>query len=126
MPSDRSLLGSRGEQIAAKFLTDKGYLLLEANYRCRWGEVDLVARDGKCTVFVEVRTRRTATFGGPEESITKRKAQRLVTTAQTYLSEHGSKYVNWRIDLVSIKLDQRGKLQPVEHLMSAVDENLLV
>ena len=67
--------------MAGRFLQEKGYRLLDANYRCRWGEVDIVAQEGDELVFVEVRTRRWAEYGAPEESATEAKDRWLIATA---------------------------------------------
>ena len=67
--------------MAGRFLQEKGYRLLDAYYRCRWGEVDIVAQEGDELVFVEVRTRLWAEYGTPEESVTAAKARRLIATA---------------------------------------------
>ena len=67
--------------MAGRFLQEKAYRLLDANYRCRWGEVDIVAQEGDELVFVEVRTRRGAEYGTPEESVTAAKSRRLIATA---------------------------------------------
>ena len=76
------------------------------NVRSRYGEVDLVARDGDTTVFVEVRTRRSRAFGTPEESVTSSKRRRLVLTAQQYLQDHGLGEQSWRVDVISIFLSR--------------------
>ena len=87
----------------------RGYALLATNYRCRWGEVDIVARQGQELVFVEVKTRRGSDFGAPEESITPAKAQHLTATAQDYFQTQippaDAANASWRIDLVSVHLD---------------------
>ena len=67
--------------MAGRFLQEKGYRLLDANYRCRWGEVDIVAQEGDELVFVEVRTRRGAEYGTSEESVAAAKSRRLIATA---------------------------------------------
>ena len=88
MPTPRTRLGTRGEKIAGLHLQAQGYEILATNFRCQWGEVDIVARDGACLVFVEVRTRRnTTSFGTPEESLSKKKRDRLVATAETYIQD---------------------------------------
>ena len=94
----------------------------ETNYRSRWGEVDIVSRLGEELVFVEVKTRRGIAFGTPEESITAAKSQRLIATAQDYLQKNGLEQSRWRIDLISIHLDETGKLLEVNHLENAVGE----
>ena len=95
--------------------------MLATNYRSRWGEVDIVAQQGEELVFIEVRTRRGAAFGTPEESVTAAKSRRLIATAQDYLQTHGLEQSQWRIDLVSIRLDVAGKLLGVNHLENAVE-----
>ncbi|MDE2901065.1 MAG: YraN family protein [Chloroflexota bacterium] len=119
MPSSRTKLGNAGEAIARRHLETLGYTLREANYRCRWGEVDLVMeRDGEL-VFVEVRTKRGGAFGTPEESVTAAKRRRLTATAYHYLQEHDLD-VPFRIDLVAIAMNLRGNVERVTHLENVV------
>ena len=108
--------------MAGRFLQEKGYRLLDANYRCRWGEVDIVAQEGDELVFVEVRTRRGAEYGTPEESVTAAKARRLIATAQDYQQQHGQEESEWRIDLIAIRLDGAHRIQDIAHLRHAVEE----
>jgi putative endonuclease len=82
-------LGGAAEVLAAAYLKQQGLKLLASNYHCRFGEIDLIMRDGKTLVFVEVRLRSNASFGGAAMSITAAKRQRLVQTAQHYLQQHG-------------------------------------
>ena len=81
--------GNIAEQIAATFLQQKGLTLLENNFRCKYGEIDLIMREGKTLVFVEVRLRSNANFGGAAMSINHAKQQRLSRTAALYLQTHG-------------------------------------
>ena len=122
MTTPRGRLGRWGEDHARRYLEGKGYTVSATNYRSRWGEVDIVARLGEEFVFVEVKTRRGAAFGTPEEAITAAKSQRLIATAQDYLQKHSLEQSSWRIDLISIHLDQSGKLLEVSHLENAVGE----
>jgi len=78
--------GAAAEALAAHFLAERGLAIVGRNYRCRGGEIDIVARDGGTLVFVEVRMRRNRDFGGPAESITGRKRHRLRLAAQHYLA----------------------------------------
>lgn len=78
--------GALAEQLAAHYLQQHGLKLIHANYRCRFGEIDLVMQEGDTHVFVEVRLRRSAAFGGAAASIDARKQAKLVKTAQHYLS----------------------------------------
>ena len=121
MASPRLKLGNWGEGVARRFLEREGYRVLGTQYRCRWGEVDIVAGDGGELVFVEVRTRRGTRFGTPQESITPSKAGRLESTAYYYMAEKGLTHANWRIDLISILLDASGRVQEVSHLKHAVE-----
>lgn len=82
--------GSRAEDLAARFLERQGLTLLARNFRCRGGELDLVCRDGATLVFVEVRLRRNAAFGGAGASITASKQRRVVLAARNYLATHGA------------------------------------
>ena len=92
------------------------------NYRSRWGEVDIVAQQGELLVIVEVKTRWGAEFGTPEESVTATKSQRLIATAQDYLQKNSLEQSPWRVDQISIHLDEKGKLLEVSHLENAVEE----
>ena len=121
MPSARGRLGARGEEIARQHLVSKGYEVLATNFRSQWGEVDIVARDGGCLVFVEVRTRRSVDkFGTPQESITAQKRERLVATAETYLQALPAPPEDWRIDLISVRLDRPVEAGQVEHIQDAI------
>lgn len=83
----RKELGAIGEKLARDFLKKKGYKIRDTNYRCRKGEIDIVAQKKDCLVFVEVRTKASASFGSPEESITLTKREKLISSALTYMSE---------------------------------------
>ncbi len=121
MPTGRSRLGSLGERRALEYLGGAGYRIIETNYRCRWGEVDIVARNGDFLVFVEVKTRRSHSYGSPEESVTKAKAQRLIAAAETYLEERQTPAAQWRIDLVSVEMDRGGRVKALRHLQNAIE-----
>lgn len=113
MGRERKVLGEQGEEQASELLRSKGYIILERNYRCRFGEVDIIARRGEELVFVEVRTRTSTAFGRPEESVNYRKAQRLALVASHYLSRQGWPATACRFDVVAILGDR------VEHLPDA-------
>jgi len=108
--------------VAAAHLEAAGYRLVGRNYRCPLGEVDLVAEEGDCLVFVEVRTRRGDLWGTPEESVTRAKQARLVRVAEHYLAEHEAGDVDWRIDVVAVDVDARGLVRRVEILRDAVSQ----
>lgn len=109
-------LGSEAEQVAATYLQQKGLILLENNYRCRFGEVDLIMRDGKTLVFVEVRLRSNSSFGGAGMSITGSKQQKLTRTAEHYLQQHGSS--SCRFDAI---LMTKPDIESIEWIKNAFD-----
>ena len=116
-PKDgRKQLGAWGERLAADHLQAKGYEIVQRNWRCRRGEIDLVAQAGAELVFVEVKTRRGRAMGTPEEGLTPHKARKLLQLAQYYLHEHELDDADWRIDLVAVELDAQGKLLRCEHI----------
>jgi len=102
LPSPRARIGRSAEIIAAAELGNRGYKIIASNYRCRAGEVDLVAKEGDCIVFVEVRCKRTSDYGTPAESITHSKIRKLVATAEHYLYEHNLADVACRFDVVEV------------------------
>ena len=119
-PDPRRRLGQWGEKVAALHLEAQGLVILERNWRCRGGEIDLVVRDGEAVVFVEVKTRRGRDFGAPEEALTPHKAAKLMQLGQQYIADHELDDVDWRIDLVAVELDGSGKLLRCDHIPNAV------
>ncbi len=118
----RQGLGRTGERLAAEALTRRGYCILEQNYRCRHGEIDLVAEEGQDLVFVEVKTRRGAAYGLPEEAVTARKRQKLREVAGHYLDAHSCADRSWRIDVVAVQLSSGGKPEEIRVYQYAVAE----
>ena len=116
----RQSLGKWGESVAARHLEEQGYHIVAHNWRCARGEIDLVAQAGDTLVFVEVKTRRGRAMGTPEEGVTRRKAQKLLTLGQYYLLEFDLEDADWRVDLVAVELDTSGKLLRCEHIPNAV------
>lgn len=103
MPSDvRRVLGSDGEKAAEEFLRRRRYTIVERNYRCRAGEVDLVALDGDTIVFVEVKTRRGEGFGSPLDAVDRRKQRQVYRAAQQFLVEHRLDDRAARFDVVGV------------------------
>lgn len=103
--------GSWGEDIAAKFLRKKGYRIIERNFRCKKGEIDIVASEGDSLVFVEVKTRSTTKFGEPEEAVNPDKMHHLHRTAYIYLRKNKLRpgEITVRFDVVSIVADWNTK-----------------
>jgi putative endonuclease len=115
--------GILGEKLARDLLKKRGYRIIDTNYRCPHGEIDIVARKKDILVFIEVRTKKSLEFGSPEESITPMKKERMRTTALHYLQTHDDVPPMWRIDMVAIELDQRGKPSRIDILENAVGED---
>ncbi len=88
MPTGATRLGWRGEEIARSSLERQGWVLVQKHFRTREGEIDLVMKDGRTLVFVEVKTRRSPKFGLPEESITPKKLERMFAAGERYLQRH--------------------------------------
>lgn len=109
--------GRHAEDLAAAFLQRQGLKLVTRNYRCRFGEIDLIARDGKTLVFVEVRMRASASFGGAAASITAAKRAKLLRTARHYLSG-AARMPACRFDALLIS----GADYAIEWLQNALEE----
>ena len=109
-PTPRARLGASGERLAAAALERQGYRVLARNWRCVYGEIDLVAEDRGELVFVEVKARRGQRMGSPEEGVTATKRRKLLASAQTYLAERGEEQRAYRFDVVAIELDESGRL----------------
>jgi putative endonuclease len=113
-------IGAEGEELAAAHLTAKGYRIIERNYRCKGGELDIIARDGKTLVFVEVKTRRNAAFGVPQMAVTPFKQRQIMKAALTWLAHHRQQDAAARFDVLAITM--RGNASPqIEHIESAFD-----
>lgn len=106
--------------MAAQHLENEGYTILDTNWRCTTGEIDIIAREGDTLTFVEVRTRRGRRGPTPEQSITPAKQARLIELARTYLYEYDLTDTQWRIDFVAVEMDGRGVLQRVQLIRNAV------
>ena len=110
-------LGSGGERAAADFLSGRGYHILERNFRCRGGEIDLIALDGSVLVFVEVKVRRTLSRGAPIEAVTALKQARVRRAAQEYLTFCGRVFQRIRFDVISVM--KTAKNTDITHLKAA-------
>jgi len=120
---DRQEVGKLGEKAAQKFLKKQGYRIRETGFRCPRGEIDIIAQQKDYLVFVEVRTKSSLDFGTPEESITQAKKKKLVTLALTYTNTHQNLPPLWRIDVVAIELDDKGKTRRIELIENAVEQD---
>lgn len=113
-------IGQQNEGLAADYLRDRGYSIITLNWRCAKGEIDIIARQDQTLVFVEVRSRSSASTAAAFESVNPRKRDKLIQLAYEYLSAHALEDSNWRVDVIGIAL--RGRSQPViEHVENALD-----
>jgi putative endonuclease len=113
-------LGEVGESIAVTFLKGQRFTIVERNFRCKCGEIDIIARDGKTFVFVEVKTRRNEAFGPPQASVTVFKQRQISKAALTWLAKKNLHEASARFDVIAIL--QRDHAVPViEHIKNAFD-----
>jgi putative endonuclease len=115
----RKALGDFGERVACRHLVDRGLVVLDRNWRCPAGEIDIVALDGDVVVVCEVKTRSHARFGTPVEAITIAKADRLHRLGRAWLSEHAAPSSVVRVDVVAVLRAGRGPAT-VEHIVGVV------
>jgi putative endonuclease len=101
----RVVLGKTGEDLACRELERRGYAIIARRYRCRGGELDIIARDGRTTVFVEVKARQDLAFGEAAEAVGRAKRRRIVRLALGYVAEHGLANCPCRFDVVAVRLD---------------------
>ena len=108
MPTaDRARLGKQGEDLACRELRRRGYSILARGYRTRYGEIDIVARDGDVLVFVEVKTRSTSRCGSPLDALTAIKQRRVTAMARSYLTRTGWDDRPCRFDVIGIRYEGR-------------------
>jgi len=132
----RRRLGNWGEKYAADYLNNLGYVIIERNIRTPYGEIDLVARQEVeshplskgsgshhpfVTVFVEVKTRSSANFGLPEASITNRKKEHMLASAQAYLQVHPELDGDWRVDVIAIQRYNSSSEPTITHFENAIN-----
>jgi putative endonuclease len=118
MSSSKQGLGRWGETRAADFLDSQGYQIVERNWRCEYGEIDLIARQDAVLVFIEVKARSSKQFGYPEEAVIPAKQLHLIEAAQTYLQAHPEQDGDWRIDVIAVQRAADGC--QIHHIENAV------
>ena len=117
--NSKQVLGREGERIAEEYLKKKGYKLIERNYRCKGGELDLIVLDRRVVVFVEVKTRTGHGFGSPFEAVEYHKQQRMIRAAQVFLSEKKLHQRDARFDVVGVSWPGGGPV--IEHIENAFE-----
>lgn len=114
MNDTRSAIGGRGEALARQYMEQKGYRMLEQNYRTKYGEIDLIAKKDDVLIFVEVRTKTSEQYGSPEETINQKKLTKLYKNARAYVG-----FKKWtgsfRVDAVCVVLDAEFGVKRLEH-----------
>jgi putative endonuclease len=115
----KQIFGKRGEDLAERYLKKKGYRVVERNYRCALGEVDLIVLDGRVIVFVEVKTRSGDRFGTPAEAVERRKQRKMIRAAQFFLTHKRLHQREARFDVVGISWP--GPQPVIEHIENAFE-----
>ena len=121
MGREKILIGKIGERGAQKFLRKRGYKLVELNYRTFFGEIDVVAKKDGFIVFLEIKTRASSSLGPPYLSVTNQKQRQIIKNALSYLKRWGLTDSNWRIDVVSVKLNHECEVENIEIIENAVE-----
>jgi putative endonuclease len=124
MGRETRMVGSRGETAAVAFLKKRGYRILETNSRTPFGEIDAVAKNSGHIVFIEVKSRITSSLGPPYLSVTPLKARHIVRNALYYLKNHGLLDLPWRIDVVSVKMNNSFIVENREIIDNAVEGDI--
>lgn len=109
-------IGSHGEQLATEFLIKNGYKIIDRNFRCRFGEIDIIAQEGETLVIVEVKTRYTNSFGSPSECIGFKKRSNMLKTVYVFISNHKFFNCNIRIDALEVILNHKDDSFNIVHL----------
>ncbi|WP_281887667.1 YraN family protein [Paenibacillus sp. YYML68] len=116
----RKQRGARGEAAALQHIQKQGFRVLAHNWRCRSGELDIVAEDDGALVIIEVRTRNMSErFGTPFESVNARKQLQLIRTAQVFVHEQRKHAMQMRFDVISVRINAEGVVQQLDHIRSA-------
>jgi len=118
---ERKELGRKGEEKALRFLKKRGYRIIERNYVCKMGEMDIIAKEKDTLVFIEVKTRTSTEFGPPQLAVNSAKQRQLSKVALNYLKEKQFEDVKARFDVVAILLEQ--KREEIELIRDAFDLN---
>ncbi|HIE26995.1 TPA: YraN family protein [Candidatus Poribacteria bacterium] len=121
MKHSKKQIGEIGESLAVKFLKQKGYRIIEQNYRSTWGEIDIVAQDEDILTFVEVKTRRSLKFGTPQLAVTNSKQRKISKAALEYLQENVLFDSVCRFDVISIVFPPEPSEPIIEHIENAFE-----
>lgn len=125
MGREKKDIGAAGEIMASAFLRKKGYRIICSNFRTPFGEIDIVARHKGIMIFVEVKSRVSSSLGPPHLSITHMKRQHIIKNALFYMKRHGLENINWRVDVVSVKLNCEREIEHIEIIENAVEDDYI-
>lgn len=119
MTNTRIDIGKRGETLAISFLKKNGYRIIESNFRCRYGEIDIIAQEGKTVAFIEVKTKTNNRFGSPTQAIDLRKQRQVSKTALIYISQKRLTNYSARFDVVGVNI--KGSNSEIELIKNAFE-----
>ena len=120
MLSEKEKPGILGEVCAARMLREKGYTIYTANYRCRFGEIDIIAANDKYITFTEVKTRSPGAISTAREAVDRRKQEKIIKTAQLYLQSNPVE-LQPRFDVVEVYIDKEQRVEKINHIENAFD-----
>ncbi len=120
---DKRLLGQEVEEKATEYLKNQDYEIIDRNFQCKIGEIDIIARQGKTIIFIEVKSKTGSGFGSPEEMVTERKQHKIIRTAEYYLKQKEQEDTSWRIDVIAVELGIKGEIKRIELIKNAVHRN---
>jgi len=121
MGRENQVVGKIGEKAAIGFLKKKGYRIMHTNFRTIFGELDAIAKIGNHIVFIEIKTRTTDSLGPPYLAVTGLKQRHIIKNALIFLKMKRLLDCSWRIDVVSVRLDRKYRLESIELIESAVE-----
>ncbi len=116
---ERISLGQSGEEAALSYLKNKGFRIVRRNFRCHLGELDIIALDGPCLVFVEVRTVAGDTFGTALERVNRKKRLKIKQVAMYFINSAGAGDMPLRFDVMAVTAGPGGKITHMEHIINA-------
>ncbi|PID58525.1 YraN family protein [candidate division KSB3 bacterium] len=119
MSQERVKIGKKGEQLAYEYILRQGYTVLERNFRCKLGEIDLIAGDRNMVVFLEVRTKSSTACGPAYNSVTPRKQQHVKRTALFYIAQRNLVNTQFRFDVIGITLNLSNGTHTLDHIQNA-------
>ncbi len=114
---NNKIIGDKGESIAVQYLLKNKYTIIERNFRCRFGEIDIIAKKDNCIIFFEVKTRRSFKYGRPIEAIDSRKIGHILKTIYFYLNKNRLDDIDYRIDAIEVILNNNIKINHIENII---------